>query len=110
MVLLLGEATRFDNDWVPFEIQYAVDQCRIPIIVTYLDVKDAIFNPDLYEFLWPAALKARIFDQTASCIHIPFKKEILKMAIEQFSHTSKPIGAGRGYYSVDAYKQCGFPL
>lgn len=35
MVLIIGSTTRFDTDWVPFEIGYAVDACKIPIIATY---------------------------------------------------------------------------
>ena len=32
MVLILGQSTQFDTDWVPFEIAYAVDSCNLPII------------------------------------------------------------------------------
>ena len=35
MILILGQTTRFDRDWIPFEIAYAVDNCRIPIIAAY---------------------------------------------------------------------------
>src|SRR5713101_1705961 len=35
MILILGKTTRFDTDWVPFEITYAVDTCEIPIIAAY---------------------------------------------------------------------------
>src|SRR4051812_6699248 len=35
MVLIVGDTTRFDTDWVPFEIEKAVDAYQIPIIVAY---------------------------------------------------------------------------
>ena len=36
MVLIIGSTTRLDTDWVPFEIGYAVDACKIPIIAAYI--------------------------------------------------------------------------
>ena len=35
MVLIIGETTLLDDDWVPFEIEKAVDVYKIPIIVAY---------------------------------------------------------------------------
>src|SRR5438093_8188664 len=35
MVLIIGQTTRFDTDWVPFEIEQAVDSYKIPIIAAY---------------------------------------------------------------------------
>src|SRR5712671_6875462 len=35
MVLIIGETTRYDTDWVPFEIEKAVDAYGLPIIVAY---------------------------------------------------------------------------
>lgn len=35
MILILGQTTRFDTDWVPWEISYAVDTCEIPIVAGY---------------------------------------------------------------------------
>lgn len=37
MILIIGRTTKQDTDWVPFEIRYAIDQCRIPIIAAYTD-------------------------------------------------------------------------
>src|SRR4051812_42325809 len=35
MLLIVGSTTRFDTDWVPFEIQYAIDSCGIPVVAAY---------------------------------------------------------------------------
>src|SRR5580692_2905986 len=35
MVLIIGETTYLDTDWVPFEIEKAVDTYGIPIIAAY---------------------------------------------------------------------------
>lgn len=37
MILILGTTTRFDTDWVPFEIEHAIDKCGLPIIAVYPD-------------------------------------------------------------------------
>jgi hypothetical protein len=45
MLLIVGETTRQDTDWVPFEIGKAVDSYGIPIIVAYTVFDNAIRNP-----------------------------------------------------------------
>jgi hypothetical protein len=109
MVLLVGDTTRNDKDWVPFEIIYAIDTCKIPIIVTYIGY-NYILEPQALSHLWPEALKTRIENNTASCIHIPFKKEPLSDAIDQFDFNKKPFGGGLGYYSEETYKNFGIPI
>ncbi len=58
MVLIIGDTTKNDKDWVPFEIEYAVDTCYIPIIVTYIGY-EYIQNPFLLSDRWPPALKKK---------------------------------------------------
>lgn len=104
MVLVIGQTTRLDTDWVPFEIQKAVDAYAIPIIAAYTVFDKPIRNPGALSGYWPTALAARINNGTANVIHIPFKKEALKDAISQFSHDSPPKGRGVGVYNDDAYR------
>ena len=107
MVLIIGETTRLDTDWVPFEIEQAVDTYAIPIIAAYTAYDKPIRTPKAWSAFWPSALEARINNETANVIHIPFRKEALKDAIAQFSHASPPNGKGLGYYTDDAYKAFG---
>lgn len=104
MVLIIGETTKYDTDWVPFEIEYAAKTCRIPIIVSYVWV-EYILDPKLYLDRLPNILKTLIRNNEVSCIHIPFKKEPLKDAISQFNHSTKSRLDGLGYYSRNAYVQ-----
>jgi MTH538 TIR-like domain (DUF1863) len=106
MVLIVGETTRFDTDWVPFEIEQAVDSYKIPIIAAYAMYEKPIRSPRALAIYWPEALRLRIDNETASVIHIPFKKEALKDAI-QFSHDRLPKGKGLGVYSDEAYRFMG---
>lgn len=107
MVLVIGETTRLDTDWVPFEIQQAVDQYQIPIIAAYTMCDKPMREPRALSQHWPQALASRIADGTAHVIHIPFKKAPLKDAIGQFSHSKFPSGGGLGVYSDSAYVNFG---
>ena len=109
MVLVVGPTTRFDTDWVPFEITQAVDRYEIPLIVTYTaDIYNGpIRNPSALSAYWPGALAQRITNGTAHAIHIPFKKPALADAIGQFSHNRFPNGGGLGYYNDEAYRSFG---
>lgn len=102
MVLILGETTRFDTDWVPYEISYAIDGCAIPIIAAYPGYR-AILNPASHRTKWPRALADRIDDGTAYVIHVPFKREPLNAAIAQFDHDNLPTD-GLTYYLRETYR------
>lgn len=109
-LLIVGNTTKEDTDWVPFEVRYAVDSCDIPIIAAYTMYSNPIYEPSLTSPLanyWPAALTARIKNGTANVIHVPFKKAVISEAIGQFSHTNKPKGNGLGWYNRSAYQSFG---
>lgn len=103
MILIIGETTREDTDWVPFEIRYAIDECEIPIIAAYPKFQ-SIMAPGALANLWPTALATRINSKTAHVIHVPFKREPLRDAISQFSYEHYPKNEGLGYYSREAYQ------
>lgn len=107
MVLIVGETTRLDTDWVPFEIEKAVDTYEIPIIAAYTMMEKPVRNPRALSPYWPAALESRINAETANVIHVPFKQEPLKDAISQFSHDNLPKGKGLGIYNDSAYETFG---
>jgi len=104
MLLILGETTRFDADWVPFEIAKAVDDYQIPIVVAYTGISSKIWCPSAFYDCWPAALAIRIHNGTVNAIHVPFKQAPIFDAIECFSHENLPKGGGLGIYADSAYK------
>jgi hypothetical protein len=106
MVLIIGQTTRFDIDWVPFEIQQAVDVYKLPIIVAYSVWERRILSPQHLSGYWPKALADRIAGSVARVMHIPFKKVPLADAINQFSHNNMPPH-GLWFYSEDTYRQWG---
>jgi len=109
MILILTEDTKNDTDWVPFEIEYAVETCEIPIIVAYPDY-EYIQNPSLLSNLWHPMLKKLIENNKASCIHIPFKKAPILDAIGQFNFNKLPSGGGLGVYGKEAYTSFGINI
>jgi len=106
MVLILGKTTRFDIDWVPFEIEKAIDAYSIPIIVAYTMLNGVLGDPTPYAGYWPSALSKRIDNGSARAIHVPFKQAPLFNAIEQFSHDNLPQWP-KTYYTSEAYKSWG---
>ncbi|WP_217619301.1 TIR domain-containing protein, partial [Achromobacter sp. GbtcB20] len=106
MVLIIGETTRFDTDWVPFEIEQAVDRYEIPIIAAYTDYRTPIRNAAALSEYWPDTLAYRIEKLQARVIHIPFKKVVLMDAMGQFSHNKMPKSA-LSVYSKEAYRAFG---
>jgi hypothetical protein len=105
MVLIIGQTTRFDTDWVPFEISYAADNCKIPIIVAYIGY-DWILAPSQLRELWPLALASRIDKSQVRAIHIPFKQRPIDAAIRQFSHDNMPA-TSLNYYTIEAHRSFG---
>jgi hypothetical protein len=91
---------------VPFEIEQAADTYKIPIIAAYTVSEKPIRTPTALSGYWPRALEVRINNGTANVLHIPFKKEALKDAIN-FSHDNPPLGKGLGIYNDEAYKLFG---
>jgi len=106
MVLIIGETTRLDTDWVPFEIEQAIDTYKIPIIAAYTIWDKPIRNAASFSAYWPKAFETRINNGTANVIHIPFKKEALKDAL-RFSQSDPPLGKGLGVYNDEAYRGFG---
>lgn len=107
MVLIIGETTLLDDDWVPFEIEKAVDLYEIPIIAAYTGFALPIRIPTQFRSSWPRSLATRIDNGSAHVIHIPFKKAAILAAIGQFSHNALPVGNGLGFYDDAAYRSFG---
>lgn len=101
-VLIIGNKTRFDTDWVPFEIAHAIDVCGLPIIATYPGY-DWILAPAQLRNLWPRALATRIDSGAARVIHIAFKRSAIDDAISQFDLSHQPPN-GLWHYSRDAHR------
>lgn len=103
MLLLIGKTTKEDTNWIPLEINYSVDECKIPIIAAYTGYR-YILDPSKLSNLWQQALKMKIDNDAARIIHIPFVREPLFAAMLQFDYKNYPEGS-LSYYSGDAYAE-----
>jgi hypothetical protein len=106
-VLIVGNTTRYDTDWVPFEISHAIDRCGLPLIAAYPGY-DRILAPAALRSMWPAALASRIDAGVAKVIHIPFKRLAIDDAISQFNLSNRPPH-GLWHYSREAHRAFGLP-
>jgi hypothetical protein len=106
MVLIITASTKLDTDWVPFELEYAIDDCGLPLIAAYPDYR-AILTPRDLSYLWPSALRSRISDRVAKVIHIPFAQDPLMNAIEQFTVHTNELSSGFSFYSEKAHRKWG---
>ncbi|MGK3138680.1 TIR domain-containing protein [Pantoea trifolii] len=113
MLLIIGDTTKDDDDWVPFEIKKAVESYNLPLIIAYTKAVNnggMIRNPNALSKYWPQVLKEKIDTSSVNAIHIPFLKNVINDAIGQFNHKNPPTGKGHGIYSDDAYRSFGFNL
>lgn len=91
-IVILSDDTRKYGSMLSYEIERAVDKSKVPLICVYTGY-ETIHSPQHLSERWPNSLRKRINDRTAKVIHIPFKKEILLTAINQFS-VNKPLPDG----------------
>lgn len=86
-IVILSDDTRKTGSMLSYEIEKAVNLYQIPLICVYVGY-EIICKPVDLSNRWPDALTVRIENGSAKAIHIPFKKEILLTAINQFSVNS----------------------
>lgn len=91
-VLILGDKTKFDRDWVPFEISFAADSCKLPFIIAYTGYS-VVVDPSALAELWPEALARRIWSGQIRAIHVPFQKSAVDEAIRTFNLSNLPSGS-----------------
>lgn len=104
-VLIISESTKQDDDWIPEEIEAAIDKYELPVLAAYVGFS-SILHPTTHRNLWPDALAERIDDGTAHVIHIPFKQIVLAHAINDFTHKNLP-GGPLWIYKRETYQKWG---
>lgn len=108
LLLILGKTTKFDTDWIPFEIACAVDDYDLPILVAYTAYDAVPPNSDqaVLRSWWPYALAARIDMGTARTLHISFKQKPIGEAVDQFDFNTPPKWP-LTFYTREAYIKWG---
>lgn len=106
ILLIIGDTTKNDRDWIPFEISKAIDSYNLPVIAAYTGYRylfPEYYAPANFRSLWPASLATRIDNKSAHVIHIPFRKEPIAAAINQFGINDKVPSSSLNYYIRNAY-------
>lgn len=106
MLVILTKDTRFTGSVLSYEIEQAIDNYKIPLIIAYPEYT-SILNVDSHSDIWPKALVDRINMSGTEAIHIAFKKDCILDAISQFQVNGKHLSSGKNHYSRDAYIQWG---
>jgi len=105
VVVILSGDTRKSGSMLSYEIEQAVDNYKLPLIITYVDYK-VVAAPQELSFYWPNSLSSLINNHSARAIHIPFVKDALLDALSQFTVSNQP-GTSLGHYSEDAQRTFG---
>jgi len=103
IIIILSDKTKLNNKNLNWEIEKAFE-CDLPFIIVYPNYTK-IQTPSSHKDVWPNTLSKLIANESIKCIHIPFKKEPILDAINQFSVVSRKYPkSSLSYYSNDAYK------
>ena len=106
ILIVLTSQTRKTGSMLSYEIQKAVDDYELPLIIAYPEY-EYILNVDSHRDIWPDALRIRIDNGTAKAIHISFKKDPIFDAISQFTVQCNGLTSGKDYYRRSVYEEWG---
>lgn len=105
-LVILSDQTRKYGSMLSYEIEKAIDDYRLPLIIAYPGY-DAILQPEKLSYRWPNALTQRIRNHSAKAIHIPFRKNPILDAIGQFTVNSNSLSIPLQFYSRQAHIEFG---
>ena len=105
MLLIVTENSAANRGMLNWEIEQAVETYGLPIIVAYAEYKK-IMQPHELSNLWPRKLTEYIANGKVKTIHIGFKMELIKKAINDFSFANQPQHTVT-IYTNEVYRQYG---
>lgn len=105
MLLIVTENSAANRGMLNWEIEQAVETYGLPIIVAYAGYHK-IMQPSLLRDRWPRKLAEYIQDDAVKTIHIGFKLDLIKEAIDDFSFVNQPKYTVTTYTN-EVYRQFG---
>ena len=106
MLVILTEDTRYTGSVLSYEIEQALDNYKIPLVIAY-PAYSSILDVNALISFWPKALNERINNPSTKAIHIAFNKDCILDAITRFHVNSELLTNGKNHYSREAYVQWG---
>ena len=92
-MLLVGDKTRLDDDYIPFEIEYAIKECRLPVIICFVNERNRLttktYTSELDKLI-PQLLKDLMKSNEVRTILIPFRERIMSKALDDFDVNNMP--------------------
>ena len=105
MLLIATENSATNRGMLNWEIEQAVETYGLPIIVAYAEYKK-IMQPHELSNRWPRKLAEYIANSEVKTIHIGFKMDLIKKAINDFSFANQPKYVVTTYTN-EVYRQYG---
>lgn len=99
MLLVITNHSNANRGILGWEIEKCVKTYNLPIIVAYTMCSGKLLSTSSYQRYWPGKLQNFINNDEVKTIHIPFKKEVLLKALDEFSVSNMPS------YTVTVYKE-----
>lgn len=106
MLVILSKDTRNTGSVLSYEIEQAIDNYKIPLIIAYPGYS-AIWGVNGLTSLWPKALADRINNKDVEAIHIAFAKDCILDAITRFHVNGESLSNGKNHYDRDSYVRWG---
>lgn len=106
MLVILTEDTRKTGSVLSYEIEQAIDNYKIPLIIAYPGYS-AIWGVNGLSTLWPKALADRINNKDMEAIHIAFAKDCILDAITRFHVNGESLSNGKNHYDRESYVRWG---
>lgn len=106
VIVIISSNTRMSGSMLSYEIEQAVDRYNLPLIIAYTDYS-MLANPSDLAQCWPTALMLRVKNGKAKAIHVPFLKNAILDAINQFDVHKGNLKSSLSHYSQSAHHSFG---
>lgn len=107
MLIVLSNNTRKSGSVLSWEIEKAVDEYGLPLIIAHTGYQSILAPRDLSN-RWPTSLAVRLNIGTAKAIHVPFKQDAIFDAIQRFTVNGEKLGESFSFYTEDTQRQWGY--
>lgn len=108
VLIILSNETNYDRGLLNYEIERAVDYYKLPLIIAYTGLSGQLrLGSTSIQNRWPRALRVRINDGTARCLHVPFKKLPIGDAIVNYTVHSNNLTGPKHTYTDEVLRRWG---
>lgn len=107
MLIVLSDDTRKSGSVLSWEIERAVENYELPLIIAYTGYQ-CVMNPQGLSGRWPTSLAIRLNNGSAKAIHVPFKQDAILDAIQRFTVNGEKLNGSFVYYNEATHRRWGY--